>query len=126
MLLLPFDSSFTRFIVKFKYKYKYLSYLFNFVLIVLCAFILTVVYNFVFMDYKDSFLDSSKMHNSEYQEAPSLVEEDLLPEIIDTDGDGLSDEDEINIHKTDPNNKDTDGDGYEDKSEIDNGYDPLT
>ncbi len=55
----------------------------------------------------------------------------------DTDGDGLSDSDEINIYTTDPTKPDTDGDGLTDGFEIDNldvanpgndapGYDPLT
>ncbi len=43
----------------------------------------------------------------------------------DTDGDGLSDGDEINIWKTNPLNPDTDGDGYTDGSEVANGYNPL-
>ncbi|MDR0930758.1 MAG: S-layer homology domain-containing protein [Clostridiales bacterium] len=43
----------------------------------------------------------------------------------DTDGDGLTDGDEINIHHTDPTNNDTDGDTYGDGWEVDNGYDPL-
>jgi hypothetical protein len=36
----------------------------------------------------------------------------------DTDGDGISDYYEINMYKTNPNNKDTDGDGLEDYKEI--------
>lgn len=44
---------------------------------------------------------------------------------IDTDGDGISDFDEINIYKTDPNNKDTDGDGLSDLEELDKGFNPL-
>lgn len=36
----------------------------------------------------------------------------------DTDQDGLTDQAEINIYKTDPNNPDTDGDGYLDGAEI--------
>ena len=44
----------------------------------------------------------------------------------DTDGDGLSDADEINIHGTDPNNPDTDGDGLNDGDEVNiHGTDPL-
>ena len=43
----------------------------------------------------------------------------------DTDGDGLPDNLEISIYKTDPNKADTDGDGYSDKVEIENGYNPL-
>ncbi len=44
--------------------------------------------------------------------------------IIDTDNDGLSDEDEI-IYGTDINNPDTDGDGYLDGEEVESGYNPL-
>ncbi|WP_424221035.1 inverse autotransporter beta domain-containing protein, partial [Buttiauxella gaviniae] len=42
----------------------------------------------------------------------------------DSDGDGLTDEEELE-HGTDPNNPDTDGDGISDKDEITNGTDPL-
>lgn len=48
----------------------------------------------------------------------------FLPEIIDTDGDGLSDESEAFLG-SDPQNADTDGDGYSDKQEILNGYNPI-
>ncbi len=43
----------------------------------------------------------------------------------DTDGDGLSDKDEIEKYKTQPTNPDTDGDGYWDGLEVYNNYDPL-
>lgn len=43
----------------------------------------------------------------------------------DTDADGLSDFDEIKIHKTDPSSQDTDRDGYNDGAEVRAGYDPL-
>lgn len=48
------------------------------------------------------------------------------PLLVDTDEDGLSDELEINIHRTDPLVVDTDGDGLDDESEV-NTYktDPL-
>jgi hypothetical protein len=45
--------------------------------------------------------------------------------IIDTDGDGLSDADEINIHGTDPNDPDTDNDAFNDGDEVFMGTDPL-
>ena len=45
-------------------------------------------------------------------------------EAVDTDGDGLTDEEEINIYYTFPDKADTDGDGYNDKIEIENGYSP--
>ncbi|MFH1867116.1 MAG: L,D-transpeptidase family protein [Patescibacteria group bacterium] len=43
---------------------------------------------------------------------------------IDSDSDGLSDEQEILIYATDPQNPDTDGDGYPDALEIEYGYSP--
>ena len=47
----------------------------------------------------------------------------LHAEMLDSDGDGLSDERE-KIFFTDPTNPDTDGDGYLDGVEVDNGYSP--
>lgn len=44
---------------------------------------------------------------------------------VDTDKDGLSDYEEINVYQTNPLSADTDGDGYLDKIEIMNGYNPL-
>ena len=44
--------------------------------------------------------------------------------ITDTDGDGLSDEDETEIYKTLPNNPDSDGDTFYDGHEIAAGTDP--
>lgn len=44
--------------------------------------------------------------------------------VLDSDGDGLSDHDELNVYFTDHQNIDTDGDGYNDKAELDAGYSP--
>lgn len=44
---------------------------------------------------------------------------------FDTDGDGLSDSDEIDAWKTDPTKSDTDGDTFNDGYEVLNGYNPL-
>jgi parallel beta-helix repeat protein len=44
---------------------------------------------------------------------------------IDSDGDGLTDYDEENIYRTDPENPDTDSDGIGDGEEIENGTNPL-
>ncbi len=44
---------------------------------------------------------------------------------VDTDGDGLSDADEITLYRTDPNNPDTDGDGLSDGEEAARGSNPL-
>ncbi|MFL2860194.1 MAG: hypothetical protein ACJZ85_01485 [Pontiellaceae bacterium] len=38
--------------------------------------------------------------------------------VIDSDGDGLSDEDEVDIHLTDPNDADSDNDGLTDGDEV--------
>jgi hypothetical protein len=46
------------------------------------------------------------------------------PHLKDTDGDGLSDYDEINVYHTSPYLEDTDGDGIPDKQEIIQGTDP--
>jgi|GEM_PF-4273010 hypothetical protein len=43
----------------------------------------------------------------------------------DTDGDGLSDGDEIFTYNTDPDNPDSDGDGFSDGEEVKSGTDPL-
>ncbi len=54
-------------------------------------------------------------------------EKDLGTDVAhwDTDGDELSDGDEVIIWKTDPLNPDTDGDGFTDGAEIKNGYSPT-
>ena len=68
---------------------------------------------------------------------PGLAGQDLTPggaiELADSDKDGLSDQDEINIHGTDPFLADTDGDGCSDGVELEpesevasgGGRDPL-
>lgn len=43
---------------------------------------------------------------------------------LDTDQDGLSDYEELNIHFTSPYLADSDSDGYSDKHEVDSGKDP--
>ncbi|KKP92011.1 MAG: hypothetical protein UR94_C0007G0010 [Parcubacteria group bacterium GW2011_GWA2_36_10] len=40
------------------------------------------------------------------------------PKLADTDNDGLSDKDEVRIHRTTPTNPDTDNDGLYDKEEL--------
>lgn len=49
----------------------------------------------------------------------------LSTTLADTDGDGLTDADEVDRWHTDPLSADTDGDGYSDLTEIANGYNPL-
>ena len=55
-------------------------------------------------------------------------EQELLlgtnPNSADSDSDGISDGDEVNVHNTDPLLEDTDGDGLSDGVEVNNGLDP--
>lgn len=46
------------------------------------------------------------------------------PLVADTDGDGLTDGDEVNVWHTNPLVADTDGDGFLDGQEVQNGFDP--
>jgi len=45
-------------------------------------------------------------------------------QMIDTDGDGLSDSDERLLYFTDPNSLDTDGDGFSDSTELQSDHSP--
>ena len=47
------------------------------------------------------------------------------PTRADTDGDGLGDRDEVQVYKTDPTRDDTDGDGTPDGVEVSEGSNPL-
>lgn len=47
------------------------------------------------------------------------------PSSADTDGDTLTDREEVNVYRSDPLNPDTDGDSYQDGHEVQNGYNPT-
>jgi len=49
----------------------------------------------------------------------------LAADFVDSDGDKVSDYDEIHVYHTDPHNFDTDGDGYNDWIELNSGYSPF-
>ena len=57
--------------------------------------------------------------------APENIVAFFIADNPDLDGDGITNDDEVNIHGTDPNNPDTDGDGVNDGVEVTNGSDPL-
>ncbi|MBL1278991.1 MAG: CotH kinase family protein [Fluviicola sp.] len=63
--------------------------------------------------------------NSIMINGPENIVAFFIPLNPDIDGDGILNDDEINIYGTDPNNPDTDGDGINDGVEIANGTDPL-
>ncbi len=50
--------------------------------------------------------------------------EESTESTLDSDGDGITDYEEIETYQTDPFDEDTDGDGYLDGDEIAAGYDP--
>lgn len=51
--------------------------------------------------------------------------QEYVNETADTDGEGLSDSDEIHVHGTNPLRQDTDGEGQSDRVEVIAGTDPL-
>jgi serine/threonine protein kinase len=61
----------------------------------------------------------------EFDEDVGVADPSASTDENDTDGDGLSDSDEINVYGTDPDFADTDLDGTSDGEEIANGTDPL-
>lgn len=61
---------------------------------------------------------------SEQQSLSSAMNEAFALQQKDTDGDGLSDYDELNRYKTSPYLKDSDSDTYDDNAEIASGNDP--
>lgn len=57
--------------------------------------------------------------------AEGMMRANIVDQSVDTDGDGLSDYEEIFVYGTSPYLEDTDGDGISDKDEISRGTDPL-
>lgn len=57
---------------------------------------------------------------------PREIELGTSDDSVDTDADGLTDADEVNVYGTSPVNPDTDGDGFADGLEVEGGFDPLS
>ncbi|MCD4804979.1 MAG: fibronectin type III domain-containing protein [Desulfobacterales bacterium] len=66
----------------------------------------------------DIKITEEQSRDSEINHTTEVVGYMVFAKCIDTDGDGLTDDDEINIYGTDPNNPDTDGDGINDGDEV--------
>lgn len=75
----------------------------------------------------DDALDKTRLIDKDLDGLSDEQEKKLgtNPNLSDTDGDGISDGDEVNFYHTDPLKADTDGDSYKDGYEIRHGYDPL-
>lgn len=83
-------------------------------------------------------IQENKINNTESNNAPvndkdtdgdglsdqKEIELGLNINSIDTDQDGLFDREEVMVYGTDPKNKDTDGDGFSDGNEVKDGYNP--
>ena len=85
-------------------------------------------YSFFDKDQDSDYIIEYCAHHNELSDIKCtkdgcIIIEEECKTIIDIDGDGLSEEQELN-YGTDPNNSDTDGDGYLDGEEVENGYNP--
>mgnify|MGYP001597261603 FL=1 len=55
---------------------------------------------------------------AEYTWGAAIPEDNVFSKIADADGDGLTDGEEKDVYRTDPQNPDTDGDGLNDYDEV--------
>jgi len=74
-------------------------------------------------DYENLVTEGENNDDTTCQ-GPECAGEDAELRLKDTDKDGLSDWDELNIYKTSPYLEDSDSDGFSDKEELDNDKDP--
>lgn len=87
----------------------------------------TLLYGFISLSskiYSGANLQAEKNQTTQ-AETDSFVDEIAQLKNLDTDKDGLSDYEEINVYETSAYLADTDADGYDDKKEIDSDHDPL-
>lgn len=70
--------------------------------------------------YSEALSDTDRIAVEEY-----LFSKYTNPIVTDTDGDGISDDDETSIYGTDPNDADSDDDGLNDGDELGAGTNPL-
>ena len=86
------------------------------------AIVTTMIFGALFVGVS-GVIDSTILY--EGAEDDILDDQDAQQQILDSDGDGLSDTAEQTIHGTDHRNSDTDADGLSDGWEVANGMDPL-
>jgi hypothetical protein len=110
-----------KYIILSRYKYKLLNKII-FLLSILLILVGIGIYRFFFTSYESEYL---KITEHLTNTKPIIEETETIDPLLDSDGDSITDIDEITIYKTDPYKADTDGDGFTDKEEIDGGYDPL-
>jgi uncharacterized repeat protein (TIGR02543 family) len=80
---------------------------------------------YVFVDWSGGVTGNS--NPSTIQASTDLtVYANFAKDTADSDGDGLSNYDELIVHDTNSTSSDTDGDGLSDKEEFDNGMNPKT
>lgn len=96
-------------------------YLFFFTLgAILCVFL----YNFFNIDINEKATVNTAL--TQVTDNTIVLSSELDLTTQDTDNDGLSSFDEMEIYRTDPNSKDSDKDKYNDKVEVENDCDPLS
>ena len=79
-------------------------------------------------EHQLDFYDSLDALNDNDNDGLTNLEEfqnNTNPNLADSDGDGLTDESEVNQYNTNPNNTDSDGDKLNDNCEVIYGFDPL-
>lgn len=74
----------------------------------------------------ETTLEGDVVSRRDVEQALAAYQATLQASSSDTDGDGLSDYEELFLYETDPYASDTDGDGYLDGEEVDAFYAPLT
>jgi len=121
--------SVTTLFVTLKYKYTLIYEFVTFTLISIFLIILGFYIGNMNISYLDDYIELSKISETQditHETTPiKEINKNKKTKFIDSDKDGISDNDELLIYHTDPLKKDTDSDGYDDKIELDNGYDPL-